>query len=59
MESIKRGLALIYEVRMLNLHAGVDSLEIDMEKQKVTVTGYVDKRQVLRIVRRTGRKTEF
>ncbi|WJX25481.1 hypothetical protein P8452_14516 [Trifolium repens] len=38
---------------------GVDNLEIDMEKQKVTVTGYVDKKKVLRIVRRTGRKAEY
>ncbi|XP_073158551.1 heavy metal-associated isoprenylated plant protein 45 isoform X1 [Henckelia pumila] len=38
---------------------GVDSLEIDMDMQKVTVTGYVDKRRVLKLVRRTGRKAEF
>lgn len=30
-----------------------------MEKQKVTVTGYVDERKVLKVVRRTGRKAEF
>ncbi|KAK8956619.1 Heavy metal-associated isoprenylated plant protein 26 [Platanthera zijinensis] len=38
---------------------GVDTVEIDAEKQKVTVTGYVDHRKVLKIVRRTGRKAEF
>ncbi|CAL5435305.1 unnamed protein product [Camellia sinensis] len=38
---------------------GVDSLDIDMDKQKVTVTGYVDQRRVLKVVRRTGRKAEF
>ncbi|GAV92390.1 HMA domain-containing protein [Cephalotus follicularis] len=38
---------------------GVDSLEIDMDKQKVTVSGYVDQRKVLKVVRRTGRKAEF
>ncbi|KAF5745668.1 Heavy metal transport/detoxification superfamily protein isoform 1 [Tripterygium wilfordii] len=38
---------------------GVDSLEIDMDTQKVTVTGYVDQRKVLKMVRRTGRKAEF
>ncbi|KZV48789.1 heavy metal-associated isoprenylated plant protein 26, partial [Dorcoceras hygrometricum] len=38
---------------------GVDSLEIDMDMQKVRVTGYVDKRRVLKLVRRTGRKAEF
>lgn len=30
-----------------------------MENQKVTVTGYVDKRKVLQRVRRTGRKAEY
>lgn len=30
-----------------------------MDKQKVTVMGYVDKRKVLKVVRRTGRKAEF
>ncbi|KAF3785033.1 Heavy metal-associated isoprenylated plant protein 26 [Nymphaea thermarum] len=30
-----------------------------MDKQKVTVTGYVDRRRVLRAVRRTGRQAEF
>ncbi|CAI0418912.1 unnamed protein product [Linum tenue] len=39
--------------------AGVDSLEIDMEKQKVTVTGHVEQRKVLKVVRRTGRRAEF
>ncbi|GMH28629.1 hypothetical protein Nepgr_030472 [Nepenthes gracilis] len=38
---------------------GVDKLDIDMDKQKVTVTGYVDQRDVLKVVRRTGRKAEF
>ncbi|XP_021901209.1 heavy metal-associated isoprenylated plant protein 45 isoform X1 [Carica papaya] len=38
---------------------GVDSLEIDMDKQKVTVMGYVEQRKVLKAVRRTGRKAEF
>lgn len=40
--------------------AGVDTVEIDMDKQKVTVTGYLDQRKVLKVVRRsTGRKAEF
>ncbi|XP_010525447.1 PREDICTED: heavy metal-associated isoprenylated plant protein 20 [Tarenaya hassleriana] len=38
---------------------GVDMVEIDMENQKVTVTGYVDRMKVLRTVRRTGRTAEF
>lgn len=32
------------------MHAGVDSLEINMDTQKVTVTGYVDQRKVLKVV---------
>ncbi|ESW23501.1 hypothetical protein PHAVU_004G052700 [Phaseolus vulgaris] len=38
---------------------GVDSLDIDMDQQKVTVTGYVEKGKVLRSVRRTGRRAEY
>ncbi|CAN6480565.1 unnamed protein product [Victoria cruziana] len=38
---------------------GVDSLDINMDMQKVTVTGYVDRRRVLRAVRRTGRQAEY
>ncbi|XP_047340543.1 heavy metal-associated isoprenylated plant protein 29-like [Impatiens glandulifera] len=34
---------------------GVDSVDIDMGKQKVTVTGVVDQRKVLKTVRGTGR----
>lgn len=30
-----------------------------MDKQKVLVTGYVDRRKVLKVVRRTGRRAEF
>ncbi|KAI3421619.1 uncharacterized protein J3R85_012132 [Psidium guajava] len=30
-----------------------------MDSQKVTVTGYVDQRKVLKAVRRAGRKAEF
>ncbi|MBA0600837.1 hypothetical protein Gorai_004033 [Gossypium raimondii] len=37
----------------------VDSLEIDMDKQKITVRGYVEETKVLKVVRRTGRKAEF
>ncbi|KAF5194332.1 Heavy metal-associated isoprenylated plant protein [Thalictrum thalictroides] len=38
---------------------GVDSFDIDMDNQKVTVKGYVEHRKVLKVVRRTGRKAEF
>ncbi|KAA8516299.1 hypothetical protein F0562_016592 [Nyssa sinensis] len=45
--------------RAISKLEGVDSLNIDMDMQKVTVTGYVDQRRVLKVVRRTGRKAEF
>lgn len=45
--------------RAISKLEGVDKLDIDMENQKVTVTGYVDQRKVLKVVRRTGRKAEF
>ncbi|KAG7958923.1 hypothetical protein I3843_10G044600 [Carya illinoinensis] len=45
--------------RAISKIQGVDSLDVDMDKQKVTVTGYVEQRKVLKMVRRTGRKAEF
>lgn len=36
---------------------GVQEVEIDMERQKVTVTGWVNHDKVLKVVRKTGRKT--
>ncbi|KAH9317573.1 hypothetical protein KI387_019342 [Taxus chinensis] len=38
---------------------GVDSVDIDLEQQKVTVVGYVDRKKVLKAVRRSGKKAEF
>ncbi|XP_068635918.1 heavy metal-associated isoprenylated plant protein 30-like [Aristolochia californica] len=38
---------------------GVDSVEINLELEKVTVTGYVDRNKVLKAVRRSGKKAEF
>lgn len=35
--------------------AGVDDVDIDMVRQKVTVTGWVDQKKVLKAVRKTGR----
>ncbi|KAB5551615.1 hypothetical protein DKX38_008926 [Salix brachista] len=49
----------IWEVEAIQCLVCVDSLEIDMEKQKVTVKGYVEQRKVLKVVRRTGRRAEF
>ncbi|XP_043715679.1 heavy metal-associated isoprenylated plant protein 30 [Telopea speciosissima] len=38
---------------------GVDSVEVDLEMEKVTVTGYVDRNKVLKAVRRSGKRAEF
>jgi Heavy-metal-associated domain len=35
---------------------GVDNVEIDMPSQKVTVTGSIDQKKILKTVRRTGRR---
>lgn len=38
---------------------GVDSVEVNLEMEKVTVTGYVDRNKVLKAVRRAGKRAEF
>jgi copper chaperone CopZ len=38
---------------------GVDSVEVDVPMEKVSVTGYLDRGAVLRAVRRSGKKAEF
>ncbi|XP_015936566.1 heavy metal-associated isoprenylated plant protein 28 [Arachis duranensis] len=38
---------------------GVDSIEIDMSLQKVTVNGWADQKKVLKTVRKTGRRAEL
>ncbi|KAG0457136.1 hypothetical protein HPP92_022293 [Vanilla planifolia] len=38
---------------------GVDSVEVNLPLEKVTVTGYVDRNKVLKEVRRSGKKAEF
>ncbi|TYK06031.1 heavy metal-associated isoprenylated plant protein 21-like [Cucumis melo var. makuwa] len=43
----------IYKLR------GVDSVEVDLELEKVTVIGYVDRNKVLKVVRRAGKRAEF
>jgi len=39
--------------------SGVKNVDIDMELQKVTVTGWVDQEKVLEKVRKTGKKAEL
>ncbi|GFZ16359.1 heavy metal transport/detoxification superfamily protein [Actinidia rufa] len=38
---------------------GIDSVEVDLEMEKVTVIGYIDRNKVLKAVRRAGKKAEF
>ncbi|KAI3501531.1 hypothetical protein L2E82_40368 [Cichorium intybus] len=38
---------------------GVDSVEVELELEKVTVIGYVDRNKVLKAVRRAGKRAEF
>ncbi|KAI5074406.1 hypothetical protein GOP47_0010367 [Adiantum capillus-veneris] len=38
---------------------GVDSVEVDLRTNKVTVYGFVDRRKVLKAVRKSGKKAEF
>ncbi|KAK9050718.1 hypothetical protein SSX86_030312 [Deinandra increscens subsp. villosa] len=43
----------IYKLR------GVDSVEVELQLEKVTVIGYVDRNKVLKAVRRAGKRAEF
>ncbi|KAI5074404.1 hypothetical protein GOP47_0010365 [Adiantum capillus-veneris] len=45
--------------KQLSKLKGVDSVEIDIRMNKVTVLGYVDRRKVLKAVRKTGKRAEF
>ncbi|KAK4271691.1 hypothetical protein QN277_020343 [Acacia crassicarpa] len=38
---------------------GVDDVDIDMEMQKVTVMGWADKNQILKTVRKMGKRAEL
>ncbi|KAG2680609.1 hypothetical protein I3843_11G107100 [Carya illinoinensis] len=38
---------------------GIDSVEVELEREKVTVVGYVDRNKVLKAVRRAGKRAEF
>ncbi|GKV04072.1 hypothetical protein SLEP1_g16284 [Rubroshorea leprosula] len=43
----------IYKLR------GIDSVDVDLPMEKVTVVGYVDRNKVLKAVRRAGKRAEF
>ncbi|XP_065858969.1 heavy metal-associated isoprenylated plant protein 30-like [Euphorbia lathyris] len=38
---------------------GIDSVDVNLEMQKVTVVGYVERNKVLKQVRRSGKRAEF
>ncbi|KAK4421396.1 Heavy metal-associated isoprenylated plant protein 44 [Sesamum alatum] len=38
---------------------GIDSVEVELEMEKVRVIGYVDRNKVLKAVRRAGKRAEF
>ncbi|PON97684.1 Heavy metal-associated domain containing protein [Trema orientale] len=38
---------------------GIDSVEVNLDLEKVTVVGYVDRNKVLKAVRRAGKRAEF
>ncbi|KAK6929121.1 Heavy metal-associated domain, HMA [Dillenia turbinata] len=38
---------------------GVDTVEVNLDLEKVTVVGYVDRNKVLKAVRRAGKRAEF
>ncbi|XP_019439871.1 PREDICTED: heavy metal-associated isoprenylated plant protein 30-like [Lupinus angustifolius] len=38
---------------------GIDSVEVELEMERVTIVGYVDKNKVLKAVRRAGKRAEF
>lgn len=38
---------------------GVDSIEVELPMEKVTVVGYVDRNKVLKAIRRAGKRAEF
>ena len=41
------------------INVGIESLDIDLKQNKVTVRGYVDRMMVLRAIRRAGKRVEF
>lgn len=45
--------------RMYVCMLGVDSVEVELELEKVTAVGYVDRNKVLKAVRRAGKRAEF
>lgn len=63
--SIIKDIIINYDKIILKLnmnesyYVGVDSVEVDLEMEKVTVVGYVDRNKVLKAVRRAGKRAEF
>lgn len=43
----------------MDIHAGIEKVEVDTNCQKVVVTGYANKNKILKAVRRGGLKADF
>lgn len=43
---------------VVRVHVGVKSVDVDLKQQKVTVTGFVDAKKVLKKASCTGKKVE-
>lgn len=41
------------------MRIGVENVEVDMKQGKVIVSGYVERKKVLKVVRRTGKSAEL
>ena len=53
------GLRIIFDLRFVVILSGVESFDIDLKEQKVTVKGNVQPEAVLQTVSKTGKKTSF
>lgn len=58
-EKKRRKYIYLINSSMYNILSGVDSVEVDLELEKVTAVGYVDRNKVLKAVRRAGKRAEF
>ncbi|KAI3854441.1 hypothetical protein MKX03_036464 [Papaver bracteatum] len=50
---------VLFKYNFMKYYPGIDSIEVDLEMEKVTVMGYVDPHKVLKAVRRSGKRPEF
>lgn len=63
-ETIKRALSrsqtcMLSNLSMFILLTGIEKVEVEVNSQKVVVTGYVHRNKILKAVRRGGLKADF